>query len=1694
MEVYYMKQSTRLLSVLLAMIMLFGVLAIGVEAAVRRNAVITKSNVTYDSIDNASLTYEQVATLICDELDALLLDANINEVMDLGLTTITLNLTSLDSAFSSLYNTLNNGLVGSATVGDIADLENTKGLLQSKTRAGIGDAAMLRQFIGFLASNSDVRSTLSKIAYGIENGSDSIDLGLVANFIDTDDFAMLNDIPGMLLGLVFDELLLGSYAYPEEEDVDLYTTTPTVYKEWEDLTTKPFSNIDTVLNTAIYNLLTKPSDKVWVLNETTGLMEKKYDMDSIILPSISAAAVNLNTNTILGLVDNILANGFNNLALAPLNHDLKQLLMEETDVDFVEVKNPSSGLIAAFEAVPNIKNYFVNAATFKYEGNWYFSDYVTRGVDANDDDKTDTDANEVEITEKVRRFFKADASDTDELYELINWDYEFTTSSFDFAAGTATYGSIIGQLNHLLYTILNTVLSDQIKAEILAFNGSPFWTDGANSNISSNLLNVLKFVLCKYTNKFFYKDPAYVDANGVALPSFVSDVKACANLENLVAYIALPLMNDILPELILPKELTDNLEIEQMAALLLREVLSDLTPTLNFDGQIFKAGTLTSAEGREMADKSQTEWKNLVLDMALNLAVVYLDNVTNINLDTAAAQAAFNAAVAQGDPGWKGLLEEIVDWGIGYIGEGSMSILNGFSPSTLGAVKNTYNKNAFTNINKVLNAVLPLSMVCGCSGNGFACDVEKLFSDKLLQGIIDLDLTTILSIFGRSGSADNLLTAQNVVATLLTLVKRILDLVLPGAIPSGTLTNLQTFTAKAGLKTLIANLLASLNTYVYASEGTTGLLYGRLLPLLASFISDWSGEQEIGSPVIEIAKTYSATNGTLSAANITIANGAKGIWRGYDSAGTRVQDEQYKYKITSLTATTTAGTVTPSFTAATLDFGVSQNYSFNATVPTAGAVVLFKIDYQVYNEDNQLMGDGKTFSAREYAYISYNGANHGTMIVLAEGKTSNGGSAYNRIYSPYYVPLESGATVLPTLRTYRFDNSYDTNIIRPKCQITGVTVSPSNLGLGMGLQGLTEMKVDESFDYYKFTVTAATFNANVTSGTAATFAVTGWAQPKDKTGSNGRVTATKNVIVRFYGNEALSNVKSLVNDEIGNVKVAANYNTGTVYANKILRTTAISEDEPKETNFATTGVDPDTGETVTVIDGAAAWATYDAALKAAIRGALQPWTDNSVYNHAELYENLRVATADINRCKKTADQLADEGAENNDVIALNLKNFYTANRDVVQTYKDYMLYRWDRFKEWDNKTLNIINAYDAANAVIDTKVFPYAKINITKLNELLAIDGTYANYINALRNDRTAAQIEASQEEKAKAQDKFSTGYTMLDIEQTQSLLVKTANRLLPREGGLVTNYLATELASALAIYGSAATSTKYSAKSWNLYLERLATAQAELASPTNNQTVFDAKYHLQKAANELILIENGADYSGLEDAIATAEAVLANHTLFQQGQDKVIGLVIAALGYTIDDTNLFPGSAKDVVKTPYDVDDQNRIDDAELKLRLALANIRYSTTTVGGNTGATTENQTETDAYYAFVPANLAIANVYGYLSAVTVPANVTNVLPVTITPNATHAGTGTVVTFYGTLGGISIPVASYSVVVIGDVTGDSAIDSADAMLADFVVNEHREVDGAFLKAALADAATAAGGVVTIAALSAIVNIAVGK
>lgn len=112
-------RTARLLSVILAVVMIFGSISVGVTAAYAPylDDALTDN---YNTIDQVTLTEAQQASLLLDKVDRALADANI--VIDVSVVG-TLNLTSIDNALSSIYSVTGNILFSSATVGDLAVLK-----------------------------------------------------------------------------------------------------------------------------------------------------------------------------------------------------------------------------------------------------------------------------------------------------------------------------------------------------------------------------------------------------------------------------------------------------------------------------------------------------------------------------------------------------------------------------------------------------------------------------------------------------------------------------------------------------------------------------------------------------------------------------------------------------------------------------------------------------------------------------------------------------------------------------------------------------------------------------------------------------------------------------------------------------------------------------------------------------------------------------------------------------------------------------------------------------------------------------------------------------------------------------------------------------------------------------------------------------------------------------------------------------------------------------------------------------------------------------------------------------------------------------------------------------------------------------------------------------------------------------------
>ena len=157
-------RTARLLSVILAVVMIFGSISVGVTAAYAPylDDALTDN---YNTIDQVTLTEAQQASLLLDKVDRALADANI--VIDVSVVG-TLNLTSIDNALSSIYSVTGNILFSSATVGDLAVLKTHRADIASVRRstAGATDVDVLNSIVTYLGHCA---GTLSKLVDGSFN-------------------------------------------------------------------------------------------------------------------------------------------------------------------------------------------------------------------------------------------------------------------------------------------------------------------------------------------------------------------------------------------------------------------------------------------------------------------------------------------------------------------------------------------------------------------------------------------------------------------------------------------------------------------------------------------------------------------------------------------------------------------------------------------------------------------------------------------------------------------------------------------------------------------------------------------------------------------------------------------------------------------------------------------------------------------------------------------------------------------------------------------------------------------------------------------------------------------------------------------------------------------------------------------------------------------------------------------------------------------------------------------------------------------------------------------------------------------------------------------------------------------------------------------------------------------------------------
>lgn len=180
-------RTTRLLSVILAVTMIFGSISVGVTAAYAPylDDALTDN---YNTIDQVTLTEAQQASVLLDKIDRALADANI--IIDVSVVG-TLNLTSIDNALSSIYSVTGNILFSSATVGDLAVLKTYRADIASvrRTTADKTDVDVLNSIVTYLGHCA---GTLSKLVDG------SFNWAIVKSYLPSNIRIIIDDIPNFI--------------------------------------------------------------------------------------------------------------------------------------------------------------------------------------------------------------------------------------------------------------------------------------------------------------------------------------------------------------------------------------------------------------------------------------------------------------------------------------------------------------------------------------------------------------------------------------------------------------------------------------------------------------------------------------------------------------------------------------------------------------------------------------------------------------------------------------------------------------------------------------------------------------------------------------------------------------------------------------------------------------------------------------------------------------------------------------------------------------------------------------------------------------------------------------------------------------------------------------------------------------------------------------------------------------------------------------------------------------------------------------------------------------------------------------------------------------------------------------------------------------------------------------------------------
>lgn len=1680
-----MKKSTKLLSVILAVVMIFSTMSVMAFAA--KTKYQTSDNLT--ALDAYSpdgavtrLSTEERMSVVFDFLDVTLAAANINmgDVINTAGLHLVIDLRSVNAlcgTIDSAQALLNNGAVKllSGLLGIVknANLKNWKsGMTREKN-------AQLDIVNGIATLLNDNAGLVKKV---INDGK--LDVGIIGNFVDISGVnKYLSDLPGMLKGLVYpmfarvddDMTLINTYSTTTANPDTLVKNVlinamskPQSYTSYkEDASGNCISNhialpksaeaglrdyyvkgsdskgayievfeYDTAKKTYVSQdekyYKTEETDMegngtgVYVYTNASGENVKYYVKDSYFLPSLATSGkvseiFNLDSNTFVSALYQIAPYVFKDLAPVVLNGSVKMLLAQWFGAEKTEL---FGGKASEATAVLAKLPSDVKAFYSKAAGayNWEWSDF-TIGSDGNGYYRL------VSKDGLTETWLKFDMSTANSFAKLINWNYTISGDFVDeFMPTAANNGSVTASAAG--YTTVLAALNDFVGKAIDTMlsdtaKAAINWTKGDNTKLIPNLRKALQYVAAY--------NPEYLFGTGyetVYAGYYDTVVDKSASNQDVVTALGAIGVKALMPQIILPSaaELKGQ-NVTALLACVIRELATQFVPTYNYDALIYADyNSKTLVKGKDSG-----YWLDVIFTMGTDIGMKYLSKLADLGSDKAggyqfeASKTYKLADFEKNTRAWEKTIDWIIDWALTSDNEWCWKFQKLINTGDLDLDLATA-QDPWVKLDKIIRDVLPVEKIINETAADGKTFLETVLREDIIDSLLNLDVSKLLGTNSVTGifniPANSTLRTEAMYPAVFRIVRELLNKVL-GKVCGNTALIADSYNSIDAIlqKSSIADLAEKLISGIAYAVQKGGLL-DVALPFVNFFLGWTTNAQSYAEPKLTVDK------GTLNYVQLT--NGQMNT----------------TLKVTNASA----GMI--------LKHGDTYDHPYMLTLKSV-----------TVNGTEMLTSGEKTLSPYESTDVTLNAAVHTDSLVKVTAVysfTFKDGTAYDGDITSTtfeYATNDTADTVgSPWSKEDKKKNFYD--VVEMKGETTTDYLVTSASALASAISNIAVTWTNKRDTDCRFDASSVSaYNSTYFESSGQAEALVG---QKFMTGDpNGIVTVNP---LRLKSDVDAATVPSGATYDLGNssVTVYGAYKNrhgtltmtapfGTLYYYNAMPIKSLVDSEFKANRDSSKYP-------------AEAWDTYWTALTAAAKLAYGPFKKANLGNYSDA--NLTAAITALETAVKALDTASTTPSSGSATVTpAPIEAALKAAGDI--NYQNFDLYAYWAYEK----------AMKAGNAIIDAykgPVAPEKYIDGSSLSEaeITAIaNKATATYKRAIVASMKAPSIEAQNAYMDAVKAYKAPSYSELEVRNSAKNIAWYASFLKSAAVKTEKQFLDKEIKAAKAQDYKEA---DYTAGSYARYTKALAAAEALNANAKALQSeVFDAKYELEIAQRALMpksasALEAGA-YTELEAVIAQAKSIFTDNSAYTFDASKADGLteteayakLVSVLGYEYTDekgntANLYSGSAENYAANDrfYSNVVAAQIDAVITNLKNAMAPFvcKYVAvpTTAGSNEGVSV---TESASLITGVtPGSLATAD--DVLARVTAKDSSATTLNVAANAAGLY-GTGATATL--SLKSSGAPVAIYTVVIYGDVNGDGVVDGFDASSMDLAINNKAALTGAY-------------------------------